>query len=387
MGKGVQSRWAYNAGNLQGNNRMIRIQASGVVYRNPKPHLRAVHTWHPSIVKLATGELVAAFDVGQGAESLDYHTVVVRSNDGGATWTEPVRLFEDPSPRVCSHTARLGLMSDGTITAFGSRAYQDDPEAGKVNRDNLGYAEMDLFILRSNNGGRSWEGPQVIDPPLVGPAFELCHRIIELKDGRWLAPTSTWRGWNGDEPNGMKAIALVSHDKGWSWPEYIDVIDRYADGIISWEQSIVQLPDGRLLAVAWLYDEKSGGTLPTPYAVSADGKTFGKPAETGLRGQTAKMIALPDGRVLTLYRRHDGKQGLWGNLSRLEGGKWVNLAEAPIWQGASSGMKGEGNRSDELSGLKFGFPSMVQLNDDEVLALFWCMEDDIQNIRWVRIKP
>jgi hypothetical protein len=66
----------------------------------------------------------------------------------------------------------------------------------------------------------------------------------------------------------MKAIALVSHDHGQTWPQYIDVMDDYARGIMHWEQSVVQLPDGRLLVVAWAFDEKSGRSRPTPYAIS-----------------------------------------------------------------------------------------------------------------------
>ena len=50
-------------------------------------------------------------------------------------------------------------------------------------------------------------------------------------------------------------------------------------------------------------------------------------------------------------------------------------------------MTGAGGRAgDEFpSALRFGFPSMVQLKSGEVLAAFWCMEDAIQNIRWMKI--
>jgi hypothetical protein len=59
---------------------------------------------------------------------------------------------------------------------------------------------------------------------------------------------------------------------------------------------------------------------------------------------------------------------------------------APVWQGAASGMSGQGNSSDELCDLRFGYPTMVQRPDRGVLALFWCQEDAINNIRWVRLR-
>ena len=209
---------------------MIHCRATGVVYRNPKPHLRAIHTWHPSVVRLDDGELVAAFDLGQAVEALDYRTYLSRSGDSGETWSEPVRLFEDTVDRPTTHTVRISRTADGTLIGLGSRAYRDDPEEGLVNRENLGYTEMDLILLTSRDGGRSWEGPKTIEPPLVGPGFEICHGVRELSDGRWLAPTSNWKGWNGDAPNGMNAIALVSHDRGASWPEVISVMDGVRQG-------------------------------------------------------------------------------------------------------------------------------------------------------------
>lgn len=362
---------------------MISIVDHGVVYRNPKPHLRAIHAWHPSLALLDDGGLLAGFDLGQAVEALDYRTYISRSRDQGKTWDAPRPLFADPVPRRSTHSVRLGRVKDGSIVGFGGRYYRDDAEEGVVNRANLGYVPMDLILLRSRDG-RNWEGPATIEPPLVGPGFEICHRVIELADGRWLAPTATWKGWNGAAPNGMKAIALVSRDRGKTWPEWLTIIDQYDRGVISWEQGLTELTDGRLLAVVWCFDEKSGKSLPNRFALSRDGQVFSTPRENGLQGETAKLHTLADGRVLCLYRRLD-KPGLWANLVRIDADNWINLAELAVWQGPASGMKGERTASDELSALKFGFPSMVELPDGSVMAVFWCVEDGIHVIRWARL--
>lgn len=363
---------------------MINTLATGLVYRNPKPHLKAIHAWHPSIVRLGDGTLLASFDLGEAVESLAYRTYLCRSRDDGQTWDAPQPWFSDPAPRRSTHTVRLGQMRDGTLVGFGGRFYRDDPEEGLTNRVNLGYVPMDLILLTSQDGGQTWDGPTTIKPPLPGPSFEICHRVIELSDGRWLAPTATWKGWDGSAPNGMQAIALVSTDRGATWPEWLSVVNQYDRSIVSWEQGLTQLPDGRLLAVVWCFDEKQGKSLPNRYAISSDGHTFGPPRENGLQGETSKLLTLADGRVVCLYRRLD-KPGLWANLVRIDGDTWINLAESPLWQGPASGLFGKQAAGDELSALKFGFPSMVQLPGGDVFAVFWCVEDCLHVVRWARL--
>ena len=364
---------------------MIKSVAAGNVYRNPKPHLRAIHAWHPSLTCMPDGELISTFDLGQGVESLDYRTYLARSTDRGETWSEPLPIFHDPVTRRSTHTVRTSAVGDGTLVGMGIRAYRDDPEEGVINRANLGYVESDIFLLRSHDRGRTWEGPQVVPPPLVGPAFEMCHRIIELADGRWLFPSSTWKDWNGNAAKGMRCVAFVSHDRGITWPEHLEVVDQVDRGVLSWEVGLTQLPDGRLVAVVWSFEESTGKSLPNRYAISADGRTFSPSRENGILGETSKLLTLPDGRLLCVYRRLD-KPGLWANLVRIEGYEWINLEQACLWQGAPSGMMGVRSNSDELSGLKFGYPSLVQLPGGDVMVVFWCVEDCLHVIRWQRLE-
>ena len=185
----------------------VQATNTGLIYRNPKPHLRAIHAWHPTVVALGELELLCTFDLGQAVESLDYRTYISHSTDGGSSWSAPRPLVNDPTERPNTHSFRITQLRDHTFVGFGGRFYRDDPEEGLTNRDNLGFVPMDLITTTSVDSGLTWSAPTTITPPLVGPAFEICHAIIELQDGRWLAPTQTWRGWHGDAPNGMKAIA------------------------------------------------------------------------------------------------------------------------------------------------------------------------------------
>jgi sialidase-1 len=181
-------------------------------------------------------------------------------------------------------------------------------------------------------------------------------------------------------------VAFLSADRGRSWPEYRDVMRDPQERVIYWESKIVELLDGRLLAVAWAYDQVAGADLPNHYALSADGgNSWSAPRSTGLRGQTPTPHVLDDGRVLTVYRRMD-RPGLWANLSRLEGDRWVNEGEAAIWGAAAQGLTGDSsNMVQNFQVLRFGAPSITRLDDGAIFVAFWCYEDCVSVIRWYRL--
>lgn len=363
----------------------IKVIDTGLVYRNPKPHLRAIHAMHPTISLLPNGELVCTFDIGQGAESLDYHTVLARSTDGGKTWRQQGPLITTPAGRQSTHSIRTSLLSDGRMVGFGALMYRDDPEEGVLNRANLGYVPCDLIMVESRDAGRNWSSPRIVEPPFFSPAWEVCHPVREMRNGELFLPISTWHGWDGSLPCGKQSGIFISTDRGETWTVWGRTFDGRKNGYIHWEQGTVQLADGRILSTAWLYDPESGKNQPSAYTISADnGRTFSAPQPTGYLGQTCKLHHFGNNLVIAAYRRSD-QPGLWGNVVRIEGDRWVNLSTQPLWQGAASGMAGVGNRSDELSGLKFGFPQMAALPDGDVILVFWCQEDAITNIRWIRL--
>ena len=363
----------------------IEVVDSGAVYRNPKPYLRNVVAYHPSVVPLSHNEILATFDLGQAVESLDYHTVASRSLDGGKTWRLESPLLRQPPPRT-THTIRTRALRDGSVVGLGAFFQRDDPEEGLVNRETSGFVPVDLFWIFSSDGGCSWSLPSEINLPLPATSWEFCHPLVELPDGRWLAPVATWRRWDGANPPGEQTVALISDDQGQTWPRFGRVFDGRQTGLSHLEVSLIPLEDGRLLAVSWVFSFDSGGTFPTEYAVSHDGgETFSEAMPTGFLAQTCKILQLRDGRVFCAYRRHD-RPGLWGTLAQLDGDRWVNLAEAPLWEGAPSGMTGKGPSGQELSELKFGYPSLCQLSDNRILLLFWRQEACLTDIRWLLIE-
>ncbi len=93
---------------------------------------------------------------------------------------------------------------------------------------------------------------------------------------------------------------------------------------------------------------------------------------------------LPDGRILCVYRRTD-RPGLWAQLVRLEGTEWINEESLPLW-GHNIRPKGpEQNLSDTFRTLRFGAPFICALQDS-IYIVFWCYENCISIIRWIRFR-
>lgn len=181
-------------------------------------------------------------------------------------------------------------------------------------------------------------------------------------------------------------IALVSHDEGKTWPEYLDVMSE--DGnVYFWESKIVEFPNGDLLAVAWVYDDDKSEDRTNHFSISKDGgRTWSTPATTGLVGQTMTPILMDDNSILSIYRRMDSP-GLWANISHLENNEWINDSELPLWGNQSQGLVSTSeNMSHNFTALKFGAPSICRLENGDYFVAFWCYEEMQSVIRWFKLK-
>jgi hypothetical protein len=154
-----------------------------------------------------------------------------------------------------------------------------------------------------------------------------------------------------------------------------------------WESKIVELADGTFLAVAWGYDETTSKDLPNQFSLSCDGgRTWTAPASTGLIGQTLTPYVLEDGRVLCVYRRID-QPGLWTQLVRIDGERWINEGSEPLWGHHSTGLTADDkSMAKNFQVLRFGAPCITRLSDGILFVAFWCYEDCVGLIRWFRFE-
>ncbi len=367
----------------------IQVEAQGLIYKNPIPHVRSVHGYFPSLAALDNGDLLCTGVLGEAFEAHNCRTHVFRSTDQGASWVNEGPIYPGPPHPSMSDFSRITALGGGKVVAMMTRQdRQDLPDDGLSNPETMGFAPGGVYLLRSEDHGKTWTEPELQTPPLVGPSFELCCPITVLPDGRWVWPTSTWYDWAGNCPNGLRMIGWISEDEGKTWPTYMDVMHEEDNQAFFWESKIVALPDGRLMAAAWVYDNVTKADRKNQYVLSSDGgKTWTAPASTGLQGQTLTPIVLDDGRILSVYRRID-QPGLWANLSHFEGDQWVNDVAQPIWGQQAPKLTGETeNMSENFAVLRFGAPCLTRRADGSIYGSFWCYEDCVSVLRWFVLVP
>jgi len=370
----------------------IEITDTGVIYRNPKPHLYSRHAYFPWVTTLPSGDLLASFQVGQAFEAADAHCELARSTDNGATWTLEGRLYEGTGPDKPTSDC-LKVTADheaGIVVAYGCRMDRSDPEASICNEETGGILPLEVIEFLSTDEGRTWSGPIIVDTPIPGP-FEAQAPVVVLSDGRWIVPMSTWKAWDGSNPNGERAIALISNDKGRTWPELVDVMVDPDQNIIFWEMRIIEMEPGVLLAAAWAHNQAAGNDLEDQYSISEDGgKTWSPYRSTGIPGQSCCPVYLGDGRVLFTYNHRYREPGVRARIAHLEGDQWVPETEIVLWGVGAEGV-GAKRQEDkamvrEMSSFKFGQPSPHLLPDGSVLTVHWCVDDCVGEIRWNKLK-
>jgi len=306
--------------------------------------------YFPVVCKLKSGEIIAVVRGGGphrfswGKARLD----VVRSTDGGRTWTRPAVAADFPDRDELNPA--LGQLTDGTVV-LGYWSYKgtmqfDSYEAFKALQGKLIFLESHFYTQRSKDGGRSWDDPNEFSS--LGFKDASPHgKIVEL-DG--LALMSFYV--QDESHNNEYAYLLRSRDGGKSWGDP-SLIARDHN-----ETALVALPGGRLAAA--LRSSKGGSTS---MCFSDDGgHTWTTPRGVTNKGEhPGDLVLLPDGRLILTYGERNRPFGVRALISPDGGQTWdkrntIVLAwDAPNWD--------------------CGYPSSVLLDDGDILTIYYQVND------------
>lgn len=284
------------------------------------------HFAFPGAAELPDGTLVVVFREGAGHISPDGSIAMVRSTDGGRTWTPRTTIYDterdERDPGILCHssgTLVVSMHSGGSVT------------------------------MRSTDGGQTW------DAPTPAPVFSP-HSPGELPDGRlyWCGIATRF---------GMNCVEIhTSGDLGRTWqlqetcglslPYHWPWVGPFWD-----EPHAIPLAGGRWLA---MHRVDRDGYL---YANHRDGEgaQFTLPKRTNLWGCPPYLMALSDGRLLALYGYRREPFGIRACVSTDGGVTWDPRDELVL--------------RDDGGHVDLGYPVGVELSPGLVLAVYYMNSD------------
>ena len=346
-----------------------RVLVTGHDFNRPAPFPGlGKFSWPGNLVRLPDGELLLVHSAGYyhvsfaeprtiEAETrsrwlsqrwpLDFpaptggRSMLVRSRDGGRTWTRPKTLVDLPLD-----DAPYGLLrcADGTLLCFLNvqASWYGFPEAPARHRDDLGGLNTQQCVLRSTDGGGTWSKPIWLESP--GSFYERSHaQPIQLPDGAILWPTYCSGGQSGR----LFGAIHRSDDFGRTWRLW-SIVRREGNardtasensGAVD-EMALARLPSGRLMMIC----RPDGGY----FFSDDDGKNweFGGRLVTSGKFKAPRLFVLSDGTVVCVCT--------YGTLK--------------VFLGREGGESWTGPLSLDPS--SYGYPGGLKLDDESMLVSY-----------------
>lgn len=331
----------------------------------------------PQCIQLPQGDLLCSFSVG-GGQYVHGGTDWYRSTDRGNTWTLEGTILPATENPPSANYLKLSLSADRrTIYAYGTRYH------GSTS-DKFGQRRGEAILCRSQDGGHSWTAPDVL--PMPDMSLEVSHSLCSLASGRLLAPAATLER---QDRLGEEVFVLVSEDEGKSWPHRRTVFRDPEGKLGFWEQKLTEVSPNRVLAVAWTVSLGDYQDRNNSFAWSYDGGWTWEPfRSTGIQGQTMTPLVLDDRRMLVLYNRRYGQQGIVAALVHYSQTAWEVVEESLLYDAKARRDRPATDATgvDELDTFQFGFPTAIRLDDGTFLATHWCVEQNACGIRWTKFS-
>lgn len=345
----------------------VRKVRDFVIYEDP-----IFYASFPSVVKRPDGELLVAFRRAPARVALqekkeshvdpNSYLVLVRSRDGGATWTKSPDLIYAHAFGGAQDPCLLQLR-DGTLlcTSYGWAFLA--PESAPLlkqpfNQVRPGVHFLGGFVVQSGDGGRTWQGPTY--PPHVDaeinhdpygrpvPAYNR-GALYEGASGRifWVVAAH-----DSEKPRKTSNYLLTSDDRGASWRQVSTV--AVDDKVTFNETSVYETPKGDVVAFLRTANFEDQACI----ARSTDGgKTFSRWQGMGFKGHPLQATRLPDQRVLLVYGYRHAPFGI---RARILNAECTDFATAP-----EIVLRTDGGSTD------IGYPWAVVLDERRVLVTYY----------------
>ncbi len=355
----------------------MKVISTAIIYENPLPHLRSRQSTFAFPVQMDNGKILCTHVIGEAFESVDGTSYICESNDGGLTWSESKPMFDKSNENIpVTDNIKLTYLGGETLVGIGYKFARPNPDLPLGNAETGGLLDDCVYISRSFDGGKTWEKHEPVNNAW-GPHTEASAPITVLKNGDWISPITGFPAWDGKMTSRVCGRILHSTDKGKTWDDDTICFEFPQDNVTCYEQRLCQLESGRVVAISWNEDMKTGARMNNHFSYSDDNaRTFSKPIDTSVRGQASSVCAIGGERLLALHakRRDTDEPGIYGYIVNLENGKWNIEEEKLLWQPDTPVLRNKA-MAEVFAFLKFGQPGAIKLKNGKILMTHWFAED------------
>jgi len=331
----------------------LGLQAADTVHE-PEPetiqHVVAVEdvcAW-PNLTLLGDGTIIAVFHNKPSHGQMESDIDCWASQDG-LTW-EKRSTVTVHAPKTTRMNHAAGVAANGDLVVLCS-GWTDIKQPGRPKQAAFRDDILRAWVLRSSDGGRTWEKREDFPAPEAGwtehipfgdiwggddGALHVSTYQGEFRDPAVSTKTKGWRSWH-----------LRSDDDGWTWKK-VSII-----GATHNETDIFPLGGDQWLAAART-------TTMDLIRSNDNGVTWQKPQTVTARNEiNGHLTRLGDGRLLLSYGvRVDGRRGVLAKFSSDEGKTWSEPLRI----------------ADTVDGGDCGYPSSVQRADGKMVTAWYSSE-------------
>jgi hypothetical protein len=372
----------------------LNIVAKGIVVRGETGTGRQSCAF-PQVAVLPTGRWLVSCRAGptKGGNA-GQHVLFSFSDDEGLTWGAPAALFVPPPV-----AGRPGLFRTLAFTALGgsrvlatfSWVDHSDPSLPFFNEQTEGLLDSRILFAESADGGGTWSPPRLMDTSPFNVPTPTTGPVLRLPDGELICQFETNKAYYDTTPWVHSSVLMFSRDGGLTWPRH-SIVTRHPT-IFYWDQRPQVLSGGRIFDLFWTYDNQTACYLNIHACESRDaGQTWSELWDTGVPGQPAPVVELPDGRLLMVYVDRTTATAIRARFSRDGGRTWTSDTQFSIYESKlATQTRTKAAMADawsEMGKFSVGLPATAVLPGGDVLVVYYAgPETDRTDVEWARLRP
>ena len=319
---------------------------------------------------------------------------MAESRDDGKSWEIICSGFEESFEGVHGEIrgAHIAEPKPGKLIAFMTWFERPQPGSKLYDGQTDRLLPSRLLTATSEDDGRTWDGYREIDTtPLEGCAQ--CGPVLHLP-AKLLVPFETYEH-REDTPCAIQTARCLPTGDGYSFDPIVTVATDKEQKVYYWDERLAYSPWHQLpVALFWTYDRTAEKDRPIHIAwASPDGQTWESPRSTGIQGQIAMPMPLPDGRLLAFYVHRHPPGSMRLIISNDAGRSWNTDGELVVYESKGPGESGAAGESDfaqyweDMSTWTFGHPAGIVLDERTVLLAYYAgKRKDCLSARWARVE-